>query len=388
MVVALYSCDKDEKNDDKKEDPKDDIPASVIVDNKLTVTVENGSSYSGKIDSVKMTARDSEDDKVVITSAPYNNGVFTLELPVPFADIFLDALSDIDDFDGSTISNPNVKISDIDDLRIYAYKSGKSIGYFHFINNSDGWGGPMYANDDVIVTGNSTDDSGTYTFNVNLKKGWNMIYENGNATTSQAPAGLKWYFDEDENGEEPNVEIPPPSVIANNTITATVENGNNYNGIIDTVIMSMIDYGDIRKAAVANAPYRNGGFTLRLQETVSDTYLVLFEEDDFLDGVTVSNPDVKTGIAWIFAYNYSGEYLGEFIYRSSDWGSSLMYSNVNVIITGTETYEDGDVTKYNLHLQKGWNRIYWKESKINGKSVFEETSQAPFGMKWYFEEFD
>jgi hypothetical protein len=190
----------------------------------------------------------------------------------------------------------------------------------------------------------------------------------------------------DDDGDEGDI---PTSEIADNTITATVENGSSYNNKIDSVIMSMNDYGDIKKSAVAIAPYSNGGFTLKLSATVSDTNLDPFEDDDFSAGVKVSNPNVKTGIAWIFAYNQSGENIGEFEYRTSDGNleSSLIYSNGDVSITGSESYEDGEVENYSIHLKKGWNRVYFKESKINGKEVYESTTQAPSGLKWYYEEY-
>jgi hypothetical protein len=188
-----------------------------------------------------------------------------------------------------------------------------------------------------------------------------------------------------------------------NTLTVTVENGSSLNEKIDAVKVE-IEYGKLSSYdwdtyEATNAPYSNGGFTLTLPETVSDTYLEAFDAGDFEEGITVSNFNVKTGYAYIEAYK-ADDNTGFFYHGTGtadeDWEGELVYSNGDVSITGsyTDTYdwEDSDgvhtetyTEKYNVHLKKGWNRVYEKDTE-KGNNTYEEetTTTVPSGAKWYY----
>jgi hypothetical protein len=219
-VVALSSCNKD---DDEKEEAK-----SGAIGNTLTVTVENGNSYNSRIDTVKLTSwdRNDEDERSVeLARAVYTNGGFTINLPENLGSQYLSPLiEDEDDFSGVTISNRNVKIGS---PSLDAYKSGNEVGVFYpatGTGESDWEGELTYADSDVSITGTGTRnyswESGdvtytetiTVTYNVNLKKGWNIVYEKGQGTVNgttytvigevtTAPAGVKWYFYSDDYDE-------------------------------------------------------------------------------------------------------------------------------------------------------------------------------------------
>jgi hypothetical protein len=169
-------------------------------------------------------------------------------------------------------------------------------------------------------------------------------------------------------------------VIANNTLTVTVENGNSYNDKIDTV--KACNEGDPIESVYVSSAYRNGGFTIKLPETVDDAYLSVFDYGE--SDITVSNPGIKWTDGFLYAYK-SGEVTGCFEYEniSGEYYGWLRYVNGDVSITGTETDEYGTV-KYNLNLKKGWNIVYWREVSTNGKYLEEATTQATSGMKWYF----
>jgi hypothetical protein len=193
--------------------------------------------------------------------------------------------------------------------------------------------------------------------------------------------------DKDDDGDDKKDENPT-SVVENNTITAIVENGNSYNDKIDSVKLKTYIRvnGKETQVELASASYSNGGFTLKLPATLSDAYLENAFED-MSDGVTISDPNIRTfDDYYIYAYNESGEEIGGFEYRNtSGWDGFLCYANTDVSVTGIDTDEHG-VYNYNIHLKKGWNIGYEKFVEIDGKYVEENTTIAPSGMKWYFDE--
>jgi hypothetical protein len=217
--------------------------------------------------------------------------------------------------------------------------------------------------------------------------------------------------DEDEKKKDDPV-VTDSTVVAGYTVTVTVENGNCFNSKIG-IVKAYIDVDNADDVEVANAPYSNGGFTLKLQSTISEAYLYAWfeDEDDYLEGVTVSNPNVKIAdMDDIDAYK-SNDHVGYFYNELSDgWEMWYVYANENLSMTGNgereeeENYDsnqDGDYDdegdnqyiytwkyKYNMHLRKGWNAIYYKETESDDVRGEEITTQAPASkIKWYFEEY-
>jgi hypothetical protein len=340
--------------------------------------------------------------KIEITSVTYDNGEFTLKLPATVNDTYLGPLNLIGTISlpaGLMISNPDVKATN--GVGIYAYNaSGEKIGEFYYYDSVSGWYSELeYSNGDVSITG--ADDGEVEKYSIYLKKGWNWIYDKDNIingkevyeATTKTPDNMKWYFEEYE------VEEVPTSVVEDNTITVTVENGSSYNSKIDVVKAEIIVEDDDIEVS---APYSNGGFTLKLPEPISDVNLeAAFEdEDDYPEGVTVSNRNVKVAYLDEIEGYKSNNYIGDFYNESSDgWELEYIYSNGNVSVTGagTEEYEydyngDGEYEKerykYNMHLAKGWNIVYFKYiEKENNNYEYEVTTQAPAStIKWYFED--
>jgi hypothetical protein len=174
--------------------------------------------------------------------------------------------------------------------------------------------------------------------------------------------------------------------IHNNTIIASVEDGNSYDGEIDVVKALVITGEDSHGWTgyeAASSTYSNGGFKLNLTATVSDEYLG-GEFKNIPDGITVNNPNVKTEWGLVIAYK-SDRQIGEFYY-GKDCESYLMYANGDLSITGSYTDYDGDLEKYNVHLKKGWNMVYEMDTETkDGKEEYEVTTQAPVGSKWYYD---
>jgi hypothetical protein len=199
-VVALCSCSKD---DDENDDNGGNGGSTGLQGNILTVAVENGASYSTKIDVVQVKTENSEN---VFTSVPYNNGRFTLTLPVSVSDeYFFNLLVILSLYEGLTVSNPNAKGCEV---YLDTYKSDANTGYL-YPKIGDWTGKLIYMDGDLSVSGSitGTDKGATVTdkYNYHLKKGWNMVYvkETVKANdlyevehTTQAPEGVKWYFHE------------------------------------------------------------------------------------------------------------------------------------------------------------------------------------------------
>ncbi|MDR1338646.1 MAG: hypothetical protein LBK58_01075 [Prevotellaceae bacterium] len=156
-----------------------------------------------------------------------------------------------------------------------------------------------------------------------------------------------------------------------------------YDGEIDLVKAEV--YSENDETTLASVSYTNGGFTLKLPESVSDKYLDNFVKDylgDDYEGITVSNPNVKVCEVNLEAYESgSDNRIGSFYHKTEDWEGDLYYVEADLSITGSSTDEYGDTSKFsNFHLKKGWNIIYFKHIGY----IYEWTTQVPEGAKWHF----
>ncbi|MDR2287494.1 MAG: hypothetical protein LBE04_08500, partial [Prevotellaceae bacterium] len=201
------------------------------------------------------------------------------------------------------------------------------------------------------------------------------------------------------------------SVIVNNTIIATVRNGSSL-GEIDSVRVIIYNYKDWNDYVVTTRVYPQQLY-IELPENVSDSYLTeLLDErsifdttlffidiDDVPEGITISNRNVKIGLAYIYACKFGNHYtdfynIGHFFYGTADCQGRLVYANGNVSITGTTTIHTDTYTDiyfitytYNIHLKKGWNMVYIRlnydyEEKTTEK---EYTTTVPTGAEWYLQ---
>jgi hypothetical protein len=211
--------------------------------------------------------------------------------------------------------------------------------------------------------------------------------------------------DKNENEEE-----EAKSGAIGNTLTVAVENGNSYNSRIDTVKLTSWDESAHTDREIASANYANGGFTITLPETVSSQYLEPitsllydYDEEGVPSGVTVSNSEVKIydGADCFEAYKSSrnvGEIMLVINESYFEFYGVLTYVDGDVSITGTGTETNNDYIyisedgvaypdiKYDVHLKKGWNIVYYKE--IDYDHLVEATTTAPAGVKWYFYSYD
>ncbi|GHT40393.1 hypothetical protein AGMMS49965_08610 [Bacteroidia bacterium] len=128
------------------------------------------------------------------------------------------------------------------------------------------------------------------------------------------------------------------------SITAVVENGNEYNDLIDEV---RVVVGDV----TVTGKYAKGGFTLVLPASVPDEYL-----------------EVRGGIKILFIsggnfrpYDKNGEEVGRF-----EYAASFMYSEIAA-------------ARDNLSVKKGWNIVYFTND-----GNMTSTPPSGFTDKWSF----
>jgi hypothetical protein len=178
-----------------------------------------------QIDTVKVEIEKDYDyvytAEMVLATAIYANGGFTINLPATVNDLYLHTASEWFDDElagGSvTVSNHSVKINTVE---LDAYKADgdyrDKVGGF-YLAATGGWEGLLiYVTGHINIAGTYFDkeeyeDYGkaiTTTYSLNLKQGWNIIYEkterNAEKTiytvtqTTTAPAGAKWEYYESE----------------------------------------------------------------------------------------------------------------------------------------------------------------------------------------------
>ena len=208
-TAVFYSCEKD-----------DDGGNGAIGGNASKITATNVINGSTQLTTVKAIASSSLTEDDVIAQAPYKNNGFTLELPATVSDKYLISImaAGTQDLVDTIVSDKNAKLYELG--VIYGYdKDENEIGFFHLEGENNGgdeyyytdW---IYVDRDVTVKGEIKDlyyrdDYGMIEkYNWELKKGWNITYENItysyddstgrevdiNTYTSQKPSGISYLW--------------------------------------------------------------------------------------------------------------------------------------------------------------------------------------------------
>ncbi|MDR2684908.1 MAG: InlB B-repeat-containing protein [Prevotellaceae bacterium] len=183
---------------------------------KISATVEGGNEID--VDEVRaigyILIPEDEDgyytfgEEIVIASAPFTNGGFTITLPGDIDERLLVEMGELPD--GLTVSNADVKSANA--YRLAAYKNNELAGYFYYISENSAMQNYIFVNKDVRVTGSFTEDGDIFTYDATLKEGWNAVYmaetiSGGIIITTTKPAvDFVWMY-----GGEPDVSpIEPP----------------------------------------------------------------------------------------------------------------------------------------------------------------------------------
>ena len=145
---------------------------------------------------------------------------------------------------------------------------------------------------------------------------------------------------------------------------------------------------------IAEAPYKNNGFTLELPRTLPAKYLKVFNNEfisDFYDTSTVTLSDNNANFCFslsIRPYDNAVLFLAswnehEEHYVDVEW----IYADRDVSINGEcrDRDEDSPIPlKMNMNLKKGWNVVYITQTYSDNYSI-SYTDKKPSGVtfRWY-----
>ena len=169
------------------------------------------------------------------------------------------------------------------------------------------------------------------------------------------------------------------------SITAEVEDGEDYNSVVDEVI-AMMYYNDGEFEA-AYGDYSKGGFTIEFPSEVANRYLSYVEFGD----ADMEPDDVRGGSVDFEAFDKSGNWLGDFQYRRSSRSIASMayfvYVNKDCTVKGSYKERLGPDNEnysvsYDISLKKGWNKFYATQDA--DELTYSWTSKEPSGLKWQF----
>ena len=175
-------------------------------------------------------------------------------------------------------------------------------------------------------------------------------------------------------------------------INAVVNEGNDYNDLID-VVKLLVD-----EVEVARSDFRNGSFSIKLPDDISS--LKPFDIE-FPPKINISGKNVLYSTSRLVAYNRDDEQVGYFycVYYKYEMveeealflpeaEGSLLYFNKSFSITGTHTESDEWGTTnfiWDCNFGKGWNLLYWHGNRPDGKGnrIDKTTTATPSGSRYW-----
>jgi hypothetical protein len=354
-TVLFSGCGQDDPN-------SPDGPDNNSFD--ITGQIVNHAGYD--IATVKMTDNAGE---WTVASAPVQNGNFTITLPATVEDSRLKRLVD-DMGDGMTLSNPNAKFVSISEgggLTVYDSKE-EEIDRLICVSDDESAGiiAFIYADGNCEVAGTIE----TATYNMDLKKGWNVIYclidaANGNMeyTTVVPDKELKWLL--------ATIEIPNPPTDPNDPpIDPNQAFSGHISGDCTDVMGVLFYYGyDADEEYYVTAPVdteKDNLFVLELPKTLDSKFLYRLAEEA---PATMQLSDVNTLFAnGFFEVVYPNNTFHSLYYmtKEGEVEGLFMYADRPCNITGSDQEqwvdERGESIKtsyiYNVQLAKGWNIVY------------------------------
>ena len=143
-------------------------------------------------------------DSYEAVTGEYSSG-FMLTLPIT---VPAEELGRFGSPSGLKVSDPDVGLISIESVKGYSDPETLLGSFYCYKEESDGaftlavfW----YVDGDVTVTGKRTESDETQELNINLKKGWNMVYftevsKNYDKLTTTPKSDMKWVFGVDLEG--------------------------------------------------------------------------------------------------------------------------------------------------------------------------------------------
>ena len=148
-------------------------------------------------------------------------------------------------------------------------------------------------------------------------------------------------------------------------------------------------YTGYKYNVIAEAEYKNNGFTLELPATVSTKYLTSLLEEGIPQGVTVSDANaLGLKVNDFICYDVNGKEIGLCSFQNSSSSNKIDYYTFWIYVDRDVTFKGADkyMDTWDLNLKKGWNIVYDTYSYSSGESD-AYTTQKPSGVNysWIFE---
>jgi len=164
----------------------------------------------------------------------------------------------------------------------------------------------------------------------------------------------------------------------------------NSNPDIVSVKAVMYNEETDEEKVIATGKYENNGFKITLPKTISNEYL--FDADEAFgdeQGIVISDPNAKIGVAWVYAFNDKGKEIGDFyclgITTKYYVDAMYVYADRNFTIKGK--IEEGKyVDEYDCSFKKGWNILYAIDGNFEYFFLLSTQKPADINMEWIFEE--
>ena len=227
----------------------------------------------------------------------------------------------------------------------------------------------------------------------------NIAHDNVNPTF---PAGFN-------RGNFREGGIPEPDPVSFIQATNVIGNTAGVTAVIAGAGVIMHDGGHMEfQEVLAEVPFLNNGFTLQLSSSPTILY-PLIDEFPFptnLTDVTISDNAARWSFAEFWGFNSAGNRIGRFEYSNDEgWDNPTLlnsavwfYVDKDVTITGefseTRYWDSGgshtDIVTYNLNLRRGWNIVYFRNTRTRVGYVHTYThtltSQRPAdaNLSWRF----
>jgi len=190
------------------------------------------------------------------------------------------------------------------------------------------------------------------------------------------------------------VELPVSAF--DGKITAIVENGDDFNSVIERVEITNHYFeeniNDWVLYVCGSGSYSGGGFEIILTQTLN--YKALKNIESLFNSVENLNISDKTAVfvsvgpSMICAFA-SNNFIGNFSYYKEDdenhTQAFFIYVDKDVNIVGS-AIDDISRGKYpvKMPLKKGWNVLYHTSTLKVPRAVVEYTTKEVSGLKWYF----
>lgn len=349
----------------------DPIPIPVTPPENLPVTVSAVSNAPGNLSRVDAVVENGATD-IVIASQPYS-GTFTLTLPGVPTEAQLLGLRTFVPPSGVNTSDVSAKYLPVEfrgynatstDLGLLTNEVTEATGFSEILY----W----YLDRDVVISGtNPPGTSGiTTNYNLTLKKGWNRILRQTNATTNtvsySSPVSSptsSWVF-----------TSPTPVDLVVTATSATGDSPADVNQVIAT------PQGAATPVIATATTYTPGAstFTMTLPAVPTDlSALEPFYEGsgDVPAGLYVSNIAAEFFIAEFRGNDDASELNGFFVNRSVVGAitTEIIYIYVDRDVTITGRYTDGPAITYNVRFHQGWNKML----KVTNTTLNTETFTSP-----------